>query len=91
MTELPANDYISQINSNGSGLNIPQIVGALVDADIDPIKIPAEKNKEKVEAAISGLALLKQTSELTKKKCRKITNWFELFHNYLFKQSASFC
>ena len=79
MTELPANDYISQINSNGSGLNIPQIVGALVDADIDPIKIPAEKNKEKVEAAISGLALLKQTSELTKKNVAKLQTGSDFF------------
>ena len=72
MTELPTNDYISQINRNGSGLNIPQIVGALVDADIDPIKAPVEKNKEKVEAAISGLALLKKSSELTNANIEKL-------------------
>ena len=66
MTELPSNDYISQINQNGSGLNIPQIVGALVDANIEPMKSPVTAKKEKVDTAISGLAVLKQSSELTK-------------------------
>ena len=72
MTELPANDYISQINKNGSGLNIPQIVGALVDARIEPLKTPINANKEKVEAAISGLALLKKSSELTATNIAKL-------------------
>ena len=72
MTELPANDYISQINKNGSGLNIPQIVGALVDARIEPLKSPVAANKERVDAAISGLAQLKQSSELTKTNISKL-------------------
>ena len=72
MTELPSNDYISQINKNGSGLNIPQIVGALVDARIEPLKSPVAANKERVEAAISGLAQLKQSSELTKTNISKL-------------------
>ena len=72
MTELPSNDYISQINKNGSGLNIPQIVGALVDAEIDPLKSPVVAKQERVEAAISGLALLKQSSELTKTNISKL-------------------
>ena len=66
MTELPSNDYISQINKNGSGINIPQIVGAIVDAEIDPVKNPVVARQEKVETAISGLAQLKNASELTK-------------------------
>ena len=72
MTELPSNDYISQINKNGSGLNIPQIVDALVDAEIDPLKSPVVAKQERVEAAISGLALLKQSSELTKTNISKL-------------------
>ena len=72
MTELPSNDYISQINKNGSGLNIPQIVGALVDARIEPLKSPVAANKERVDAAISGLAQLKQSSELTKTNISKL-------------------
>jgi flagellar capping protein FliD len=65
MTELPSNDYISQINQNGSGLNIPQIVGAIVDAEIEPVRGPVVKQQAKVEAAISGLADLKSSAELT--------------------------
>ena len=72
MTELPSNDYISQINKNGSGLNIPQIVGAMVDAEIEPLKSPVVAKQERVEAAISGLALLKQSSELTKANISKL-------------------
>ena len=46
MSDIASNDYISQINRNGSGLNIPQIVGAIVDADIDPIKNPVVARQE---------------------------------------------
>ena len=67
MTELPSNDYISQINQNGSGLNIPQIVGAIVDAEIEPVREPVVKQQAKVEAAISGLSDLKASAELTNK------------------------
>ena len=72
MTGLPENDYVSQINRNGSGLNIPQIVGALVDVNIEPQKAPVLKEQEKVEAAISGLAILKNSSELTNKNIEKL-------------------
>ena len=65
MTELPSNDYISQINQNGSGLNIPQIVNAIVDAEITPVRAPVVKQQEQVEASISGLAELKASAELT--------------------------
>ena len=67
MPAIAENDYISQINKNGSGLNIPQIVGAIVDAEITPQKTPVLKNQEKVVAAISGLAVLKESAELTQK------------------------
>ena len=60
MTELPSNDYISQINQNGSGLNIPQIVTAIVDAEITPVRDPGcYASKHEVAASISGLAQLK--------------------------------
>ena len=65
MTELPSNDYISQINQNGSGLNIPQIVNAIVDAEITPVRAPVVKQQEQVEASISGMAELKASAELT--------------------------
>ena len=65
MTELPSNDYISQINQNGSGLNIPQIVGAIVDAEITPVREPVVAQQAKVAASISGLSQLKQAAELT--------------------------
>ncbi|MDC1249366.1 flagellar filament capping protein FliD [Planktomarina sp.] len=65
MTELPSNDYISQINQNGSGLNIPQIVNAIVDAEITPVRAPVVKQQEQVAASISGLSELKASAELT--------------------------
>ena len=67
MTELPSNDYISQINQNGSGLNIPQIVGAIVDAEITPVRAPVVRQQEQTAAAISGLSDLKAAAELTNK------------------------
>ena len=67
MTELPSNDYVSQINQNGSGLNIPQIVNAIVDAEIEPVRAPVVKQQEQVEASISGLSQLKASAELTNK------------------------
>jgi len=33
-----SNDYVSMINKKGSGYNIPVIVDAIVNAEIDPIK-----------------------------------------------------
>jgi len=38
MSETISNDYISMINKQGSGYNIPVIVDAIVDAAIAPIK-----------------------------------------------------
>lgn len=67
MTELPSNDYVSQINQNGSGLNIPQIVNAIVDAEIAPVRAPVVKQQEQTAAAISGLSELKASAELTNK------------------------
>ena len=65
MTELPSNDYVSQINQNGSGLNIPQIVNAIVEAEITPVRAPVVKQQEQTAAAISGLSELKASAELT--------------------------
>ena len=72
MTELPSNDYISQINQNGSGLNIPQIVNAIVDAEITPVRAPVVKQQEQVEASISGMAELKASAELTNKNSIRV-------------------
>ena len=38
MSQTISNDYVSMINKSGSGYNIPEIVDAIVDAAIVPVK-----------------------------------------------------
>ena len=38
MSETISTDYINMINKKGSGYNIPEIVDAIVDAAIVPVK-----------------------------------------------------
>jgi hypothetical protein len=40
-------------------------VGAIVDAEITPVKAPVVKQQEQVAASISGLSDLKASAELT--------------------------
>ena len=58
MSETISNDYVSMINKTGSGYNIPVIVDAIVAAEIVPVKEIFTAKKDKVDAAISGMASL---------------------------------
>jgi len=65
MSETISNDYISMINKQGSGYNIPVIVDAIVDAAIAPIKTIITTKKEGVDGAVSGMASLKSSALLS--------------------------
>jgi flagellar hook-associated protein 2 len=53
------------INKSGSGYNIPEIVDAIVDAAIVPIKEVVTAQKDKVETSISGMGILKSSMSAT--------------------------
>ena len=65
MSETISNDYVSMINKKGSGYNIPVIVDAIVDAAMAPIKTIVNQQKDKVDTAISGMATLKSTMQIS--------------------------
>jgi len=65
MSQTISNDYVSMINKSGSGYNIPEIVDAIVDAAIVPVKEVVTSQKEKVETSISGMATLKSSMSAT--------------------------
>ena len=48
-------DYLSAINSSGSGLNITQIVDSLVDAETNPERVDVDSKIDKNTLEISGL------------------------------------
>ena len=48
-------DYLSAINSSGSGLNITQIVDGLVDAETNPERVDVDSKIDKNTLEISGL------------------------------------
>lgn len=52
-------DYISTLNSKGSGLNITQIVGALVDSEIVPQRERLNDQLAKEELSITALGSLR--------------------------------
>ena len=52
-------DYLSTLNSRGSGLNITQIVGSLVDAEVVPKRERLEKQIEENDLSISELGKLR--------------------------------
>lgn len=52
-------DYLSAINSSGSGLNVTQIVDSLVAAEIQPQRELISKSQNKTELEISELATIK--------------------------------
>ena len=56
-------DYLSTLNTKGSGINITQLVDSLVDAEIDPQKNIVQSKIDKGSVAISELANLR--SELS--------------------------
>ena len=65
MSQTISNDYVSMINKSGSGYNIPEIVDAIVDAAIMPVKEVITTQKEKVETSISGMSTLKSSMSAT--------------------------
>ena len=65
MSQTISNDYVSMINKSGSGYNIPEIVDAIVDAAIVPMKEIVTAQKEKVDASISGMATLKSSAQIS--------------------------
>jgi flagellar hook-associated protein 2 len=65
MSQTISNDYVSMINKSGSGYNIPEIVDAIVDAAIVPVKEVVTAQKEKVETSISGMGTLKSSMSAT--------------------------
>ena len=52
-------DYLSVLNSSGSGLNVTQIVDSLVAAEIEPQRELISKSQNKTELEISELATIK--------------------------------
>jgi flagellar hook-associated protein 2 len=52
-------DYLSALNSRGSGLNITQIVGSLVDAEIVPKRTKIEKQIEENDLSVSEIGKLR--------------------------------
>jgi len=75
-------DYLSTLNSKGSGLNISQIVDSLVQAEVQPKRTLVTKSQSATELKISELADLKakantfqsQLSSLSFAKSFKIEN-----------------
>ena len=72
MSETISNDYVSMINKTGSGYNIPVIVDAIVAAEIVPVKEIFTAKKDKVEAAISGMAVLKSSMQVSQANVQTI-------------------
>ena len=61
MSQTISNDYVSMINKRGSGYDIPEIVDAIVAAEIEPVKEIVTAQKEQVGASISGMSVLKSS------------------------------
>ena len=74
MSQTISNDYVSMINKKGSGYNIPEIVDAIVDAAIVPVKEVVTAQKEKVETSISGMATLKSSMSATQTLVNSISS-----------------
>ena len=66
MSQTISNDYISMINKKGSGYNIPVIVDAIVNAEIDPIRTQVTAKIDATDATISGLASMKSSANTSK-------------------------
>ncbi|MEY3004540.1 MAG: flagellar hook-associated protein FliD, partial [Pseudomonadota bacterium] len=48
-------DYLSALNSRGSGLNITQLVDSLTAAEVTPKRAQISDRKEKIELSISEM------------------------------------
>ena len=73
MSGTISNDYVSMINKTGSGYNIPVIVDAIVDAAITPVKDIVTAQKNKVDAAVTGMAALKSSMLLSQTTINKMS------------------
>ena len=67
-------DYLSALNSKGSGLNITQIVDSLVEAEIAPQQSAINKKIEKKTTAISSLAEIVNELDLLKSDLLTLAN-----------------
>ena len=74
MSQTISNDYVSMINKRGSGYNIPEIVDAIVDAEIVPVKEIVTAQKEQVNASISGMGTLKSSMLATQALVNSISS-----------------
>ena len=76
MSQSISNDYVSMINKRGSGYNIPEIVDAIVEAEIVPVKEIVTAQKEQVDASLSGMSILKSSMSGDADACK--------FHEFRF-------
>ena len=76
-------DYLSALNSQGSGLNITQIVDGLVEAEVAPKRNLVSNSQSKTELKISELAILKSNLNVFQKS----TNSFDLSSAFAFSNS----
>ena len=67
-------DYLSALNSKGSGLNITQIVDSLVEAETLPKKESIESDKSSKELEISALAEMKSELSTVQKEIQLLAN-----------------
>ena len=78
-------DYLSALNSKGSGLNITQIVDSLVEAEVAPKRNLISNSQSKTELRISELATLKSNLDVFQKS----TDSFDLSSAFAFSNSNS--
>lgn len=76
-------DYLSALNSKGSGLNITQIVDSLVEAEVAPKRNLISNSQNKTELRISELATLKSSLSVFQKS----TDSFDLSSAFAFSNS----
>ena len=67
-------DYLSAINSSGSGLNITQIVDSLVDAETNPERVDVDSKIDKKTLEISALGEVASNLSTLKASASALTN-----------------
>lgn len=67
-------DYLSALNSSGSGLNITQIVDSLVDAETNPERVDVDSQIEKKTLEISSLGEVASNLSTLKTSASALTN-----------------
>ena len=79
-------DYLSALNTSGSGLNIKQIVDSIVNAETAPKKDLIDKKIEKQNIAISDLATVVSDLNDLKTDVLNFKNKTKLLHLRLIRQ-----